>query len=248
MSFLPCPPKKIFFCCLEAPTSQGGETTLCDFKKVYDQMDPSVRDKFESKGVAYIRNYSSVKPFLSQPLQLKGWSAVFETEKKEEVEKELRRTNMDFKWGANDHLCITNKASAVEVHPVTGDKIWFNHLSIFHWAMPYQEYGYIFKRMRKIFYLFLTIISWIIQNIFVAIKKPAGMGMHTMFGDGSEIPLSDVSHVREIIHKNMVFDRWRKGDLLMIDNFRVSHGRQPYSGKRKIVVAWSHPLLKPSLK
>lgn len=52
------------------------------------------------------------------------------------------------------------------------------------------------------------------------------MGMHTMFGDGSEIPLSDVSHVKEIVHKNMVFDRWRKGDLLMIDNFRVSHGRQ----------------------
>ena len=56
--------------------------------------------------------------------------------------------------------------------------------------------------------------------------EPAGMGMHTMFGDGSEIPLSDVAHVREIIHKNMVFDRWRKGDLLIIDNFRVSHGRQ----------------------
>lgn len=64
-------------------------------------MDPSVRDKFESKGVAYIRNYSSVKSFFSQPLQFKGWSAVFETEKKEEVEKELRMTNMDFKWGVS---------------------------------------------------------------------------------------------------------------------------------------------------
>ena len=64
-------------------------------------MDPSIRDKFESKGVAYIRNYSSVKPFISQPLQLKGWSALFETERKEEVEEELRRTNMDFKWGVS---------------------------------------------------------------------------------------------------------------------------------------------------
>ena len=52
------------------------------------------------------------------------------------------------------------------------------------------------------------------------------MAWHTMFGDGTEIPLSDLSHVRDTIHKNMVCDRWRKGDLLMIDNFRISHGRQ----------------------
>lgn len=52
------------------------------------------------------------------------------------------------------------------------------------------------------------------------------MAMHTTFGDGTEIPLADVNHVRETMYKNMVFNRWRKGDLLMIDNFRISHGRQ----------------------
>ena len=52
MSFLPAPPRKLFFCCLEAPTSTGGETCLCDFKKVYDQMDPKVRQTFEEKGVS----------------------------------------------------------------------------------------------------------------------------------------------------------------------------------------------------
>ena len=31
----------------------GGETALCDFKKVYDNMDLSVRKKFEDKGVWY---------------------------------------------------------------------------------------------------------------------------------------------------------------------------------------------------
>ena len=32
--------------------STGGETCLCDFKKVYDQMDPKVRQTFEDKGVS----------------------------------------------------------------------------------------------------------------------------------------------------------------------------------------------------
>ena len=53
MSFLPAPPRKLFFCCLEAPTSSGGETCLCDFKKVYEQMNPEIRQKFEEKGVSY---------------------------------------------------------------------------------------------------------------------------------------------------------------------------------------------------
>ena len=52
------------------------------------------------------------------------------------------------------------------------------------------------------------------------------MAMHTCFGDSSEIPLADVTHVRYTIYKNMVFNRWEKGDIVMIDNFRVSHGRQ----------------------
>lgn len=52
MAFLPAPPKQLFFCCLEAPTSAGGETCLCDFKKVFDQMDPEIRQQFEEKGVS----------------------------------------------------------------------------------------------------------------------------------------------------------------------------------------------------
>ena len=51
MSFLPTPPRKIFFCCLEAPTSTGGETCLCDFQNVYEQMEPTIRAEFEEKGV-----------------------------------------------------------------------------------------------------------------------------------------------------------------------------------------------------
>ncbi len=51
MAFLPAPPRILFFCCLEAPTSPGGETCLADFGKVYQQLNPEVRQKFEENGV-----------------------------------------------------------------------------------------------------------------------------------------------------------------------------------------------------
>ena len=67
-------------------------------RKVYEQLDPKVRDKFESKGVMYIRNYPPKKPYFSEPLLMKGWQAVFETNNKEVVEQELVKSGMNFEW------------------------------------------------------------------------------------------------------------------------------------------------------
>jgi len=42
---------------------------------------------------------------------------------------------------------------------------------------------------------------------------------------------------------------WRKGDILCIDNFSTSHGRQPtYDFGRKVLVAWSNPHDKTSTR
>ena len=61
---------------------------------------------------------------------MKGWSDVFQTGKRDEVEKELKEQGMDYRWGKNNSLHIYNKVEAVEKHPDTGDTIWFNHLMV----------------------------------------------------------------------------------------------------------------------
>jgi alpha-ketoglutarate-dependent taurine dioxygenase len=40
-----------------------------------------------------------------------------------------------------------------------------------------------------------------------------------------------------VLQSEMVAHRWRQGDILMIDNLLAAHGRNPYSGPRKIIVA-----------
>ena len=60
---------------------------------------------------------------------LKGWQDVFQTEDKREVEEELRRTGQDFRWD-KDHLKIIGHEAAVETHPVSGEKVWFNHAAV----------------------------------------------------------------------------------------------------------------------
>ena len=131
--------------------------------------------------------------------------------------------------------------------------------------MPDQFYR-IYKRLGKIKYLILSWLTWLLKIFLLHVLGPMKIGFHTSFADGSEIPNGHMKHLHDLIWRNMVFNRWKKGDIVMIDNFRVSHGRQvrwvfslylsrshpfsfvlqPFSGKRKVVVSWSEPYLKPS--
>jgi len=62
--------------------------------------------------------------------------------------------------------------------------------------------------------------------------------MNTCYGDSSVIPDTEMSKVRKVIWKNMVAYEWKKGDIIILDNQRVSHGRLPFTGNRKVVCAW----------
>ena len=77
-----------------------------------------------------IRNYNKSCSLFSDPTQLKGWSEVFGTNKKEVIEEESRSTFQDFTWKKNDGLRLINKRNAFENHPITGDRVWFNHLQV----------------------------------------------------------------------------------------------------------------------
>ena len=63
-------------------------------------------------------------------------------------------------------------------------------------------------------------------------KRDDEMAMQCTHLDGSPIPDADVEAVREAIWRNLVIVPWRRGDVLAIDNFAVSHGRLPYAGPR----------------
>jgi alpha-ketoglutarate-dependent taurine dioxygenase len=179
MSFLPAPPRLLFFCCLEAPTSAGEETCLCDFQKVYQEMNPSIRGEFETKRLVYSRYYTPVKSgWLSDPTMMKGWQAVFQTEDKTKVEAELREGGQDFSW-EGDNLRICSQQAAVEVHPVSGEKIWFNHLLVFHFSMLSSELYRVYRRVGGLKYWFLSWYYWFLKPVFFWFRGPSRIGFHT---------------------------------------------------------------------
>jgi alpha-ketoglutarate-dependent taurine dioxygenase len=60
---------------------------------------------------------------------------------------------------------------------------------------------------------------------------------NVFYGDGSSIETSILDEIRELYNQIAVTFSWQKGDVLMLDNFLTSHGREPYQGPRKILVA-----------
>jgi hypothetical protein len=36
-----------------------------------------------------------------------------------------------------------------------------------------------------------------------------------------------------------VLELWRDGDVPILDNAAISHGRRPYRGNRRVLVAWA---------
>ena len=57
------------------------------------------------------------------------------------------------------------------------------------------------------------------------------------FGDHSEIPSADMEAVVEAAREVTVDLHWQAGDMVLVDNMQVMHGRLPYRGRRQILAS-----------
>jgi hypothetical protein len=203
-------PDHILFYCSIAPTISGGETPLADSRRVYQQLGQSIIGKFEKHGVMYTRNYL---PGIDL-----SWQEVFQTDDRLEVERFCQENNIHFEWDINGaELCTKQTAQASILHPITLEKVWFNQAHLFHFSAISEE-------QQKL-----------IQEELCSKQLPR----NCFYGNGMEIELEVLSEIRECYTRNQYVFSWQAGDILLLDNLLIAHGRNPYRGDRKILVAMS---------
>ncbi len=56
---------------------------------------------------------------------------------------------------------------------------------------------------------------------------------NAFYGDGTSIDDAVLGAIRDIYLREAVVFPWQKGDVLMVDNFLASHGREPFVGPRR---------------
>ncbi len=186
--------------------AQGGETPIADVRKVFARVPRPIREEFAAKGVLYVRNYGSG---IDLP-----WQEVFQTADRAAVAAYCRRAGIDLEWRGRDQLQTRQVCQATVRHPQTGEDLWFNQAHLFHVSSLDPE----------------------TRSFLLAELGEEGLPRHAYFGDGAAIPDDVLDEVRAAYRQFQVVFPWRAGDVLMLDNMLVAHGRRSYQGARKVVV------------
>ena len=127
------------------------------------------------------------------------------------MEKRVEEQGGKVVWDPNGDLYFWYNRPACLQHPETGEKIWFNQVTT-HNALYYRQ---------------LPGAKEIPDH-----KQPA----HTYYGDGSDIEPPVLQHILATAWSCAVGFKWKKGDLLVLDNLAVQHGRVGFKGERKLLV------------
>jgi hypothetical protein len=69
-----------------------------------------------------------------------------------------------------------------------------------------------------------------------------GLPFNTRFGNGDPIGADVVHLLNNTYEATTAREPWQAGDLLLVDNLRTAHSREPFTGPRDVLVAMADPV------
>jgi len=190
---------------------EGGYTPIADSREVYRHIPARIRERFIMKGVMYVRNYGNG---LDVP-----WTQVFNTSDREVVERFCRASGIAYEWKPDGELRTRQVCQAIAAHPLTRETVWFNQAHLFH----------------------VSNLEPVVREALLSIVDEADLPRQAYYGDGTSIETDILNEIRDVYRCHAVQFPWQKGDVMMLDNMLVAHGRTPFKGPRKILVAMAEP-------
>lgn len=147
------------------------------------------------------------------------WSVVFQTEDRGEVEAYCRHNELSFEWLDGGGLRTRQINPATAIHPTTGKKLWFNQAHLFH----------------------VSSLSADLAETLLASLGEQNLPRNTYYGDGSPIEPETLATIRDVYERTKIKFAWHRHDVLLLDNMRYTHGREAYSGPRKVLTGMACP-------
>lgn len=185
----------------------GGETPIVDCRRVYELLSPSIRDRFAEQGICYVRNFT-------EGLDVR-WSDFFHTTDREQLQKECDERRIAWKWRNERELQTSKTRPAVARHPKTDEMVFFNQLQLHH----------------------VSCLEPSVRESLLSTVGEERLPRNVYYRDGSRIEEDVMAEVDAVYRQAQVSFPWQEGDIMMLDNMLVAHGRNPFAGERKIVVA-----------
>jgi alpha-ketoglutarate-dependent taurine dioxygenase len=192
---------------------EGGATGVADSPTVLDALPRDLAERFEREGWMLTRSYNGEI----------GASVAesFGTDDPVAVESYCRANAIDFAWQPDGGLRTWQRRNAVVRHPVTGTRCWFNQVAFLNqWTLDPE-----------------------IRDYLVDMYGEDGLPFNTRFGNGDPISAEVVDLLNAVYEEHTARDPWEVGDLMLVDNIRTAHSREPFEGPREVLVGMADPVL-----
>ncbi|MFE1764832.1 amino acid adenylation domain-containing protein [Streptomyces angustmyceticus] len=191
---------------------EGGATGVADSAAVLDALPPGLTERFEREGWLLDRSYHDE---IGASL-----SEAFGTDDRGAIEDYCRSHAIEFTWQPDGGLRTRQRRSAVVRHPVSGRRCWFNQIAFLNeWTMAPEVREYLIDEYGA-----------------------DGLPFNTRYGNGDPLTEDTVQLLNKVYDAHTVRRPWQAGDLLLVDNVRTAHSREPFVGPREVVVAMAEPL------
>ncbi|MFF3057476.1 TauD/TfdA family dioxygenase [Streptomyces sp. NPDC057909] len=192
--------------------TDGGATAVADSPTVLDALPAELTERFEREGWLLTRSYND---------EIGATVAeAFGTDDRGAVESYCRANAITFEWQPDGGLRTRQRRSAVVRHPVTGRRCWFNQIAFLNeWTMAPE-----------------------VREYLVDVYGADGLPFNTRFGNGDPIAEDVVQLLNSVYEANTAREPWQAGDLMLVDNIRTAHSREPFEGPREVLVAMADPV------
>jgi hypothetical protein len=177
-----------------------------------DALPADLVRRFERDGWLLVRNYNDEI----------GASIAesFGTDDRGEIERYCRTNAIEFEWQPDGALRTRQRRSAVVRHPVTSRRCWFNQIAFLNeWTLDPE-----------------------VREFLVDVYGSDGLPFNTRFGNGDPVNEDVVQLLNHLYEAHTARDTWQAGDLMLVDNIRTAHGREPFEGQREVLVALADPV------
>lgn len=189
-----------------------GATAVADSPTVLGALPTELVERFEREGWLLTRNYNDEIGA--------SVAEAFGTEDRAAVESYCRANGIEFEWQPDGGLRTRQRRSAVVRHPLTGLRCWFNQIAFLNeWTLAAE-----------------------VREYLVEVYGPEGLPFNTWFGNGDPIGEEVVELLNQVYEANTKREPWQDGDLMLVDNIRTAHSREPFEGPREVLVAMADPV------
>jgi alpha-ketoglutarate-dependent taurine dioxygenase len=143
-----------------------------------------------------------------------SWQETFQTDDPAVVEAYCAAHGMTYRW-RDDGLRTRHRRPATQRVPYTDEQVWFNQANLFHVSSLDAE----------------------VRETLLELYGEDDLPRNAFLGDGRPINEDDLAQITHAYRQASLALPWAPGDIMVVNNMLMAHGREPYAGDRRVLVA-----------